>query len=170
MRYMTFSRVIGLTLCKTWSFSTILQWNLIFSLLTSLGNPIFKFYLLVRKTNFLWVVFSKIWMIRFFAVTVVNYMVRKFSFCNNFYVDVLHTFTFHTDLSIWKQSLFHKTWSWSYNLLFRYVLLYFTRNFSQRVSLLTSLMNQYILLRYITRNPTLEIQYSKILSGGISKN
>ena len=30
--------------------------------------------------------FSKIWMIRFFAV--VNYMVRKFLFCSNFYVYV----------------------------------------------------------------------------------
>ena len=46
------------------------------------------------------------------------------------------------------------------------VLLYFTRNFSHRVSLLTSLMKQYILLRYIIRYPTSEIQYSKILSGG----
>ena len=80
-------------------------------------------------------------------------MVQKFSFCSKFYADVSQTFTFNTVLSIWKQSLFHKTWSWSYNLLFRWVLLYFTRNFSQRVSLLTSLMKQYILLRYITRYP-----------------
>ena len=165
MRYMTFSREIGLTLFKTCSLSTILQWNLIFSLLTWLGTPIFQFYALVCKTNFLWVVFSKIWMIRFFAV--VNYMVRKFSFCSNFYVDVSQTFPFNTVLSIWKQSLFRKTWSWRYNLLFRYDLLYLKRNFSQRVSLLTSLMKQYILFRYITRHTNLEIQYSKILSGGI---
>ena len=95
---------------QTCSFSTILQWNLIFSLLTWLGTPMFQFYLLVHKTNFLWVVLSKIWMIRFFSV--VNYMVRKFSFCSNFYVDVAHTLIFNTVLSIWKQFLFHKTWSW----------------------------------------------------------
>ena len=61
--------------------------------------------------------FSKIWMIEIFAV--VNYMVRKLSLWNNFYIDVSQTFTFNTVLSIWKQSLFNKTWSWSYNLLFR---------------------------------------------------
>ena len=59
----------------------------LFSLLTWLGSPIFLSYLLVRTTNFLWVVFDKIWMIRFFAV--VNYMVRKFSFCSNLYADVI---------------------------------------------------------------------------------
>ena len=42
---------------------------------------------LVHTTNFLWVVFNKIWMIRFFAV--VNCMVRKFSFCSNLYADVI---------------------------------------------------------------------------------
>ena len=41
MRYMTFSREIKLTLCKTCSFSTILQWNFIFSLFTWLGTTIF---------------------------------------------------------------------------------------------------------------------------------
>ena len=47
----------------------------------------FLFYLLVHTTNFLWVVFNKIWMIRFFAV--MNYMVRKFSFSSNLYADVI---------------------------------------------------------------------------------
>ena len=42
MRYMTFSHEIGLTLCKTCSFSTFLQWNLIIFLLTWLGTPIFS--------------------------------------------------------------------------------------------------------------------------------
>ena len=51
------------------------------------GESDFLFYLLVHTTNFLWVVFNKIWMIRFFAV--VNYMVRKFSFCSNLYADVI---------------------------------------------------------------------------------
>ena len=37
-------------------------------------------------------------------------------------------------------------------------------HFSKRVSLLTSLMKKFILLRYITRYPTLQIQYLKILS------
>ena len=32
-------------------------------------------------------VFNKIWMIRFFAV--VNYVVRKFSFCSNLYADII---------------------------------------------------------------------------------
>ena len=41
MRYATFSREIGLTLYKTCYFSTILQQNLIFFLLTWLGIPIF---------------------------------------------------------------------------------------------------------------------------------
>ena len=87
MKYATFSRGLWLTLYKTCSFHSILQRNLIFSLLTWLGSPIFLFYLLVRTTNFLWVVFNQIWMIRFFAV--VNYMLRKFSFCSNFYADVI---------------------------------------------------------------------------------
>ena len=87
MKYATFSRGLWLALCKTCSFHSILQRNLTFSLLTWLGSPIFLFYLLVRTTNFLWVVFNKIWMIRFFAV--VNYMVRKFSFCSNLYADVI---------------------------------------------------------------------------------
>ena len=82
-----FSSEIGLTLHKTCSFSTILQWNLIFSPLTWLGAQIFKFYLPVRKRNFLWVVFKKVWMIICFAV--VNEMVQKLSFCVNFYIDVL---------------------------------------------------------------------------------
>ena len=51
------------------------------------GGPIFLFYLLVCTGNFLWEVFNKIWMIRFFAV--VNYMVRKFSFCSTLYADVI---------------------------------------------------------------------------------
>ena len=38
------SRGIGLMLYRTCSFSTILQWNLIFSLLTRLGTPIFQFF------------------------------------------------------------------------------------------------------------------------------
>ena len=83
MKYTTFSRGIWLTLCKTCSFHSILQRNLTFSLLTWLGSPIFLFYLLVRTTNFLWVVFNKVWIIRFFAV------VRKFSFCSNLYADVI---------------------------------------------------------------------------------
>ena len=88
MKYATFSRGLWLALCKTCSFHSILQQNLTFSLLTWLGSPIFLFYLLVHTTNFLWVVFNKIWMIRFFAV--LNYMVRKFSFCsNNLYADVI---------------------------------------------------------------------------------
>ena len=38
--------------------------------------------------------FSKIWMVScffclFFFFAVVNYMIRQFSFCSNFYVDVL---------------------------------------------------------------------------------
>ena len=33
-----------------------------FSLLTWLGSPIFLFYLLVSQTNFLWSVFSEIWL------------------------------------------------------------------------------------------------------------
>ena len=88
MKYATFSRGLWLALCKKCSFHSILQQNLTFSLLTWLGSPIFlKFYLLVHTTNFLWVVFNKIWMIRFFAV--VNYMVQNFSFCSNLYVDVI---------------------------------------------------------------------------------
>ena len=87
MKYATFSRRLSLALCKTCTFHSILQRNLTFSLLTWLGSPIFLFYLLVHTTNFLWVVFNKIWMIRFFAV--VNYMVRKFSFCSNLYADVI---------------------------------------------------------------------------------
>ena len=87
MKYTTFSRGIWLALCKTCSFHSILQPNLTFSLLTWLGSPIFLFYLLVHTTNFLRVVFNKVWMIRFFAV--VNYMVRKFSFCSNLYADVI---------------------------------------------------------------------------------
>ena len=42
------------------------------------GDSNFLILLLVRNTNFLWMVFSKVWMIRFFSI--VNYMVRKFSF------------------------------------------------------------------------------------------
>ena len=87
MKYATFSRGLWLAHCKTCSFHSILQRNLTFSLLTWLGSPIFLFYLLVRTTNFLWLVFNKIWMIRFFAV--VNYMIRKFSFCSNFYADAI---------------------------------------------------------------------------------
>ena len=87
LKYATFSRGLWLALCKTCSFLNILQWNLTFSLLTWLGSPIFLFYLLVHTTNFLWGVFDKIWMIRYFAV--VNYMVRKFSFCSNLYADVI---------------------------------------------------------------------------------
>ena len=87
MKYATFSRGLWLALCKTCSFHSILQRNLTFSPLTWLGSPIFLFYLLVHTTNFLWVVFNKIWMIRFFAV--VNYMVQKFSFCSNLYADVI---------------------------------------------------------------------------------
>ena len=87
MKYTTFSRGLWLALGKTCSFHSILQRNLTFSLLTWLGSPIFLFYLLVKKTNFLWVVFDKIWIIRFFAV--VNYMVRKCSFCSNLYADVI---------------------------------------------------------------------------------
>ena len=51
------------------------------------GESDFLFYLLVHTTKFLWVVFNKIWMIRFFAV--VNYMVRNFSFCSNLCADVI---------------------------------------------------------------------------------
>ena len=87
MRYTMFYRWIWLTFYKMCSFHSILQWNLTFSLLTWLGSQIFLFYLLVCKTNFLWLIFSKIWMITFFAM--VSYMVQKFSFCSNLYVDVL---------------------------------------------------------------------------------
>ena len=87
MKYATFSRGLWLALCKTCSFHSILQQNLTFFLLTWLGSPIFLFYLIVHTTNFLWVVFNKIWMIRFFAV--VNYMVRKISFCSNLYADII---------------------------------------------------------------------------------
>ena len=87
MKKATFSRGILLTLYKIRSFHSILPRNLTFSLLTWLGSSIFLIYLLVRTTNFLWVVFNKIWMIRFFAV--VNYMVRKFSFCSNLYAEVI---------------------------------------------------------------------------------
>ena len=87
MKYATFSCGLWLALCKTCSFHSILQRNLTFSLLTWLGSQIFLFYLIVRTTNFLWVVFDKIWMIRFFAV--VNYMTRKCSFCSNLYADVI---------------------------------------------------------------------------------
>ena len=87
MKYATFSRGLWLALCKTCSFHSILQRNLTLSLLTWLGSPIFLFYLSVHWTNFLWVVFNKIWMIRFFAM--VNYMVRKFSFCRNLYADAI---------------------------------------------------------------------------------
>ena len=60
----------------------------IFSLnLTGESDFLFYLLLLVRTTNFLWLVFNQIWMIRFFAV--VNYMVRKFSFCSNFYAGVI---------------------------------------------------------------------------------
>ena len=86
MKYATFSRGLWLALCKTCSFHSILQRNLTFSLLTWLGSPIFLFYLSVHTTNFLWVVFNRIWMITFFAM--VNYMVRKISFCSNFCADV----------------------------------------------------------------------------------
>ena len=87
MKYATFSRGLWLPLCKTCILYSILQRNLIFSLLTWLGSPISLFYLLVHTTNFLWVVFNKIWMIRCFAV--VNNMVRKFSYCSNLYADVI---------------------------------------------------------------------------------
>ena len=87
MKYATFSGGLWLALWKTSSFHSILQRNLTFSLLTWLGSPILLFYLLVHTTNFLWVVFNKIWMIRFFAV--VNYMVRKISFCSNLCTDVI---------------------------------------------------------------------------------
>ena len=87
MKYATFSRRLRLALCKTCSFHSIIQRNLTFSLLTWLGSPIFLFYLLVCTTNFLWLVFNNIWMIRFFAV--VNYVVRRFSFCSNFFADVI---------------------------------------------------------------------------------
>ena len=92
--------------------------KLIFSLLTWLRTLIFfnSVYQYAKQT------FNEWFLVRFewsdvFAV--VNYMVQKFSFCSNFYVDVLATFTFYTFLSIWKQPLFHETWSWSKNLLIR---------------------------------------------------
>ena len=87
MKYATFSHGFWLAFCKTCSFHSILQRNLTFSLLTWLGSPIFLFCLLVHTAYFLWVVFNKIWMIRFFAV--VNYMVWKFLFCSNLYADVI---------------------------------------------------------------------------------
>ena len=87
MKKATYSREIWLTLYKIHSFHSILPRNLTFSLLTWLGSPISLFYLLVRTTNLLRVVFNKIWMIRCFAM--VNYMVRTFSFCSNLYADVI---------------------------------------------------------------------------------
>ena len=68
-------------------FTVFLQRNFYIFSLNLTGESDFLFYLLVRTTNFLWVVFDQIWMIRFFAV--VNYMVRKFSFCSNLYADVI---------------------------------------------------------------------------------
>ena len=94
IKYATFSDTLWLAIFKTCTFHSILQQNLTFSLLTWLGSPIFFFYLLVRTTNFLWVVFNKIWIIRFFAV--VNYMVRKFSFCSNFMKMSSQTLSFYT--------------------------------------------------------------------------
>ena len=43
-------------------FSQYFTMKLTFSLFTWLGSPIFLFYLLVSKTNFLWSVFSEIWL------------------------------------------------------------------------------------------------------------
>ena len=87
MKYATFSSRIWRLFYKTCSFHSILQWNLTFSLLTWLGSPTFLPYLLVHTENYLWVVFNKIWMIRFFDVA--NYMVRKFSLCSTLYADVI---------------------------------------------------------------------------------
>ena len=78
-------REIWLALYKTCIFHSILQRHITFSLLIWLGSP--NFFLLVRTTIFPWEVFNKIWMIRLF--TVVNYMVRKFSFCSYLCEDVI---------------------------------------------------------------------------------
>ena len=94
-------------------------------------------------------------------------MVRKFSFCSYFYVNVPQTFTFNTFYRFEKSLYFIKHVP-EVEIFYSYSYFYISQEFfSQRVSLLTSLMKQYNLLRYITRYPTLEIQYSKILSGGI---
>ena len=86
MKYATFSHGIWLMLFKTCSCYSILQQNLTFSLLTWLGSLNYLLYSLERTTKFLQVILNKTWMMRFFAV--VNYMVRKFSFCSNLYADV----------------------------------------------------------------------------------
>ena len=111
IKYATFSHGILLALYKTYSFYSIFQRNLIFSLLTWLGSPIFLFYLLVHTTNFLWVIFNQIWMIRFFAV--LNYMVRKFSFCSNLYANgIANIILLHIFINL-KIVFIHETWSWS---------------------------------------------------------
>ena len=126
MRYLMFSREIWLLNTLVTKVAVFQQFysEIIFSLSTLLGTMIFYFYFSVRKTNFLWVVFSKIWMIRFFAIVnyiwmirffaIVNYMVQKFSFCSNFYVDVLANIDLlHIFIDLKRQSLFRETWSWS---------------------------------------------------------
>ena len=64
----------------------IMQFNIFF--LYSTGESDFFFILFISTHNKLSMSgFNKVWMIRCFAV--VNYMVRKFSFCSNLYADVI---------------------------------------------------------------------------------
>ena len=96
MKYATFPRGIWLTFYKTCSFHNILQWNLTFSLLTWLGSPIFLFYLLVRTDNFLWVVFNKIWMIRFLLWWIIWFENFHFVvFCTQMSSQILSFYTFN---------------------------------------------------------------------------
>ena len=84
-----FPRIMTCAL-QNMQFSQYFTTKFIFSLNLT-GESVFLFYLLVHTTNFLWEVFNKIWMIRFFAM--VNYMARKFSFCSNLYAGVIANIT-----------------------------------------------------------------------------
>ena len=109
------------------------QFN-IFSLNLTGESDFFLFYLLARTTNFLWVVFNKVWMIKLFAA--VNYMVRKFSFCSNLYADIIaNIILLHIFISL-------KIVFISLNMILKLKsfisLLYLIRNGWHRVWLLTS--------------------------------
>ena len=107
---------IWLMLYKTCSFSQYFTTKLnIFSLNFTGESDFFNsINLLVRTTNFLSVVFNKIWIIRYFAV--VKHMVLKVSFCSNLYADaianiiLLHIFI---NLKIVVHKMIHEKWSWS---------------------------------------------------------
>ena len=164
MKNATFSRGLWLALCKTRSFHSILQRNWTFSLLTWLRSPIFLFYLLVHTTNFLWVVFNKIWMIRFFAV--VNYMVRKFSLCSILYADVIaNIIPLHIFINL--KIVFN---SWNMILKLKSFIQIGTYIIHKKRLTTRVAINFVDETRYCTSNkslgfPTLEVQNSKILSG-----